>query len=124
MGHPKLFEKSEYVKKFNTHELNTLIKDMRDTMIDYDGAGLAAPQIGEPLRVVVYELKNSNKRYKIEEIVPFTVLINPQITPIGNETDVMYEGCLSVPGMTGLVKRFLKIHLIAYDELGIKIEKI
>ena len=79
MGHPKLFEKSDFVKKFNTHELNTLIKDMRDTMKDYDGAGLAAPQIGEPLRVVVYELKNSNKRYKIEENVPFTVLINPQI---------------------------------------------
>jgi peptide deformylase len=95
---------------------------MNETMIAANGAGLAAPQIGENLRVVIFELKN-NPRYPDAEPVPFTVLINPELTPLSPEVEDGWEGCLSVPGMRGLVPRHLKLRYTGFDENGHKIDR-
>jgi len=122
MGDPRLLEKSEPVKEFGTRELHELIADMRDTMAHLSGAGLAAPQIGVLLRVVIFGVKR-NPRYPDAEEVPDTVLINPVITPLGDGMDEAWEGCLSVPGMRGLVPRFSRLRYRGFDESGAAIDR-
>jgi peptide deformylase len=117
MGDPRLWQKSEAVTNFASPELNLLIQDMRDTMAHLSGAGLAAPQIGVQLRVVIFGVK-SNPRYPDVEEVPDTVLINPQLTPLSEELEEGWEGCLSVPGMRGWVPRFRKLRYSGFDEHG------
>lgn len=122
MGDPRLFEPSSPVKKFKTRELDELIADMRDTMASLNGAGLAAPQIGVNVQVVIFGVEK-NPRYPEAEAVPFTILINPKLTPIGDEMEEGWEGCLSVPGMRGLVPRFKRLRYQGVDELGKKIDR-
>jgi len=122
MGDPRLLEKSKPVKEFGTRELHELIADMRDTMAHLSGAGLAAPQIGVLLRVVIFGVKR-NPRYPDAEEVPDTVLINPVITPLGDGIDEAWEGCLSVPGMRGLVPRFSRLRYRGFDESGAAIDR-
>jgi peptide deformylase len=122
MGDASLLQVAERVEKFNTPELKTLIQDMRDTMEAEDGAGLAAPQIGIGLQVVIFGVKKS-ARYPDAEDVPYTVLINPVIKPLTQETEEDWEGCLSVPGMRGMVPRFSKIDYQGYDQYGNSINR-
>lgn len=122
MGDPRLLERSQEVERFGTPELEALLVDMHDTMEALDGAGLAAPQIGVPLRVVVFGVKQ-NPRYPDAEAVPYTVLINPVIRPIGRKMEDGWEGCLSVPGMRGIVPRHLKIHYTGVDQNGKPIDR-
>ena len=119
MGDPRLWQVSAAVEKFDTPELDRLLQDMRDTMAHLNGAGLAAPQIGVPLRVVIFGVKG-NPRYPDVEEVPDTVLINPTITPLSNDTEEGWEGCLSVPGMRGWVPRYAKLKYSGYDEQGMR----
>src|SRR5579872_2798839 len=114
MGDPRLLEVSQPVADFGTPELDNLLADMRDTMRKLNGAGLAAPQIGVNLRVVIFGFE-VNPRYPEADPVPFTVLINPQLTPIGAEQDEGWEGCLSVPGMRGLVPRYRHLRYTGVD---------
>ena len=122
MGDPRLLERSQPVEAFGTAQLRELITDMRDTMAHLNGAGLAAPQIGVPLRVVIFGL-TQNPRYPEAEEVPDTVLINPVITPIGEEIEEAWEGCLSVPGMRGVVPRFVRVRYQGFDESGQAIDR-
>lgn len=129
MGDPRLFRISEPVQDFDTPGLHALIADMRDTMAHLDGAGLAAPQIGVSLRVVIFGVKG-NPRYPDAEDVPETVLINPLLTPLGEtdgktEEDIEYawEGCLSVPGMRGVVPRWKRLRYQGFDEYGKVIDR-
>jgi peptide deformylase len=122
MGDPRLLEKSQPVEAFGTPQLRELIADMRDTMADLNGAGLAAPQIGLALRVVIFGVKR-NPRYPDAEEVPDTVLINPVITPLGEEIEEAWEGCLSVPGMRGVVPRFKRLRYRGFDESGNPIDR-
>ena len=117
MGDPRLLRVSEPVSRFNTPELHALLEDMRDTMQALNGAGLAAPQIGVALRVVIFGL-TFNRRYPDAEPVPQTVLINPVLTPLDNELEEGWEGCLSVPGMRGLVPRFQRLRYQGFDAAG------
>src|SRR5215475_2933044 len=110
MGDPRLLERSQQVERFGTCELEELLLDMHDTMAALSGAGLAAPQIGVPLRVVIFGV-GYNPRYPEAEQVPYTVLINPVITPIGETIEEGWEGCLSVPGMRGLVPRYKSLRI-------------
>ena len=126
MGDPRLLEPSRPVKKFRTVELNELIKDMRDTMASLNGAGLAAPQIGVNLQVVIFGIEENPRSLDNSadaEAVPFTILVNPKLTPVGDEIEEGWEGCLSVPGMRGLVPRFLKLRYQGFDEKGKKIDR-
>lgn len=122
MGHPLLFQVAQPVQEFNTPELDALIEDMYDTMADLNGAGLAAPQIGVSQRLVIFWVE-SNPRYPEVEAVPNTVLINPQIEILGQDMDSGWEGCLSVPGMRGLVPRYTRIRYQGFDQHGNKIER-
>jgi len=122
MGDLRLLEKSQPVEAFGTPQLRELITDMRDTMAHLNGAGLAAPQIGVPLRVVIFGVTR-NPRYPDAEEVPDTVLLNPVITPIGAEMEEDWEGCLSVPGMRGVVPRFKKLQYQGFDESGNPIDR-
>lgn len=122
MGDPRLLEKSRPVEAFGTPELHELIADMRDTMAHLNGAGLAAPQIGVLLRVVVFGVKR-NPRYPDAEEVPDTVLINPVIAPLGEEIEDAWEGCLSVPGMRGVVPRYVRVRYRGFDESGAAIDR-
>jgi len=122
MGDPRLLAVSEAVGKFGTPELAGLLEDMRDTMRDLNGAGLAAPQIGVGLRVVIFGFEH-NDRYPEADAVPFTVLINPELTPIGEITEEGWEGCLSVPGMRGLVPRYRDLRYTGFDEQGNPIDR-
>jgi peptide deformylase len=117
MGDPRLWQVSAPVRRFDTVELNELLVDMRDTMAHLNGAGLAAPQIGVLLRVVIFGVK-ANARYPDAEEVPDTVLINPVLTPLAGEMEEGWEGCLSVPGMRGWVPRYTKLKYSGYDERG------
>jgi peptide deformylase len=117
MGDPRLLEVSEPVQAFGTPELQNLLADMRDTMQNLNGAGLAAPQIGVGARVVIFGM-DSNPRYPDADAVPFTVLINPMLTPLGDEMEEGWEGCLSVPGMRGLVPRYRQLRYSGFDERG------
>jgi peptide deformylase len=122
MGDPRLWQVSRPIEAFDTAELADLLTDMRDTMAHLNGAGLAAPQIGVQLRVVIFGVK-SNPRYPGIEDVPDTVLINPVLTPLSDETDEGWEGCLSVPGMRGWVPRFQKLKYSGFDEQGHRFER-
>ena len=122
MGDLRLLEKSQPVKAFGTPQLRELIVDMRDTMAYLNGAGLAAPQIGVSLRVVIFGVTR-NPRYPDAEEVPDTVLVNPVITPIGEEMEEDWEGCLSVPGMRGVVPSFKKVRYQGFDESGLTIDR-
>lgn len=122
IGHPILLEKSHPVTDFNTAELDKLILDMLDTMEAEDGAGLAAPQIGVLLRVVIFGI-TENPRYPGMDPIPMTTLINPVITTLSDDKEDGWEGCISVPGMRGLVPRYKSIRYTGYDTAGTKIEK-
>jgi peptide deformylase len=122
MGDASLLQVAERVEKFDTPELKALIQDMHDTMEAEDGAGLAAPQIGVGLQVVIFGVEK-NERYPDAEDVPYTVLINPVVKPLTKETEEDWEGCLSVPGMRGMVPRFSKIDYQGYDQYGNSINR-
>jgi peptide deformylase len=122
MGDPRLLQKSQPVERFATPELEELLADMRDTMAHLSGAGLAAPQIGVGLRVVIFGVQ-ANPRYPGVEEVPQTVLINPQMRPLSDEIEEGWEGCLSVPGMRGMVPRWHRIHYGGFDERGRRFER-
>jgi peptide deformylase len=122
MGEPLLYQKAAPVDKFATPELDRLIADMFDTMAAANGAGLAAPQIGVSLRVVIFGVQE-NPRYPHAEVVPTTVLINPVLAPIGAEMEEGWEGCLSVPGMRGLVNRYTRLRYTGYDQHGTPIDR-
>lgn len=122
MGHPLLQEPCSDITEFNTGELDNLIQDLFDTMQAEDGAGIAAPQIGVLKRLTIFGVEDDNPRYPGRGLVPTTILINPVITPIGEEIEDGWEGCLSVPGMRGLVPRYQKIHYRGFDEKGRVIE--
>jgi peptide deformylase len=122
MGDASLLQVAERVEKFDTPELKALIQDMHDTMEAEDGAGLAAPQIGVGLQVVIFGVEK-NARYPDAEDVPYTVLINPLVKPLTEETEEDWEGCLSIPGMRGMVPRFSKIDYQGYDQYGNSINR-
>ncbi len=122
MGDPRLLERARPVEAFGTPELAALLADMRDTMAHLEGAGLAAPQIGVPLQVVIFGV-HRNRRYPDVEEVPDTVLANPEITPLGDAMEEGWEGCLSVPGMRGLVPRFRRIRYRGFDADGAPIDR-
>ena len=122
MGDPLLFRVSEPVTGFDTPELHALIADMFDTMAALSGAGLAAPQIGVSKRVVIFGVE-ANPRYPDAEPVPTTVLINPIIEILGQERDDGWEGCLSVPGMRGLVSRYTRLRYCGFDQYGKPVDR-
>jgi len=120
MGDPRLLRVAEPVTQFDTPELHALIVDMFDTMHAANGAGLAAPQIGVNLQLVIYGFKN-NPRYPDAPQVPETVLINPVLTPLSDAQEEAFEGCLSVPGLRGSVPRYTQLHYEGFDQLGQRI---
>jgi peptide deformylase len=122
MGDPRLLEQAAPVEQFDTPELHALIADMQDTMDALNGAGLAAPQIGVGLQVVIFGMP-ANPRYPDEESVPDTVLINPTLTPIGEEMEEAWEGCLSVPGMRGVVARHAHLRYTGFDQFGRAVDR-
>ena len=122
MGDSRLLQVSQPVARVDTPELQALLADMLDTMRALDGAGLAAPQIGVPLRVVIFGIE-SNPRYPDAEPVPQTVLINPLITLLDAEMEEGWEGCLSVPGMRGLVPRYRRLRYQGMDAQGAVIDR-
>lgn len=117
MGDPRLLKVARKVEKFGTSELETLVRDMQDTMEALDGAGLAAPQIGVDLQVVIFGVKR-NPRYPDAEEIPYTVLVNPVITPLTEHMEQGWEGCLSVPGLRGMVPRFTRLRYQGSDQYG------
>jgi peptide deformylase len=123
MGDPRLLRLSDPVREFDTPELHALLADMQDTMAALNGAGLAAPQIGAPWRVVIFGTDAPNPRYPDAEIVPRTVLINPELEPLGAQMEQGWEGCLSVPGMRGLVPRYQQLRYRGVDQRGRAIER-
>jgi peptide deformylase len=123
MGDPLLLEKAQDVTHFDTPELHRLIEDMHDTMEAMNGAGIAAPQIGVSLRVVIFGV-TKNPRYPEAEQVPYTVLVNPVLSVIGDEIEDGWEGCLSVPGMRGVVPRYLRLHYKGFDQFGNPIDRL
>ena len=123
MGDERLLRVAQPVTAFNTPELHDLLQDLDDTMLAANGAGLAAPQIGVDLQVVVFGSGEVNPRYPDAPVVPYTVLINPLLTPLGEEEDDGWEGCLSVPGMRGVVPRFKRLRYQGYDPLGNPIDR-
>jgi peptide deformylase len=122
MGHPLLLEQAKPVTAFDTPELHALIQDMKDTMAAENGAGLAAPQIGVSLQVAIFGVE-FNPRYPDAEPVPYTVLINPVLTPLSRAMEEAWEGCLSVPGMRGLVPRYRKLRYRGVDQFGQPIDR-
>jgi peptide deformylase len=122
MGHPVLLREAAPVTEFDTPELDALLVDMHDTMEAASGAGLAAPQIGVSLQVVVFGVR-SNPRYPDAEQVPYTVLINPVIEPVGDGMEDGWEGCLSVPGLRGVVPRFSRLRYTGVDAKGQPIDR-
>ena len=128
MGETLLLEKAQPITTFNTPELHALIQDMQDTMSAMNGAGIAAPQIGVSLQVVIFGQKEShgdnNPRYPDADQVPYTVLINPTLTPVGDEIEDGWEGCLSVPGLRGIVPRYTRLHYTGFDQFGAPIDKL
>lgn len=122
MGDPLLLQVAKPVEDFDTPELRALLVDMHDTMAALNGAGLAAPQIGISLQVVIFGV-GRNPRYPQAEEVPYTVLINPTLEPIDDVMDEGWEGCLSVPGMRGLVPRYRRLRYRGFDPLGQPIDR-
>ena len=123
MGDPRLLRTAQPVAEFDTDALHLLISDMLDTMRSVNGAGLAAPQIGVDLQLVVFGTRDVNPRYPDRPVVPPTVLINPVITPLGDAEDDDWEGCLSVPGLRGLVPRWSHIRYTGFDQYGDRIDR-
>ncbi len=122
MGDPRLLQDSQPVAAFDTPELHALVADMRDTMAALNGAGLAAPQIGVGLQVVIFGVQR-NPRYPDAEEVPETVLINPLLSPLGEEMEEGWEGCLSLPGLRGVVPRFRRLRYRGLDQYGNDVDR-
>ncbi len=122
MGDPRLLLRAQPVTAFCTDELAVLIEDMQDTMRHLDGAGLAAPQIGVSLRVVIFGF-DSNPRYPEAQALPFTVLINPELEALSEETEAGWEGCLSRPGLRGRVPRWQRLRYCGQDPSGHRFER-
>ena len=121
MGNPLLLQRSKEITEFNTPELNQLIQDMQETMRAEEGAGLAAPQIGVGLRVVIFGVDH-NPRYPDAETVPETILINPVITTLDENMEEAWEGCLSLPGLRGVVPRYKHIKYSGLNAQGEQFE--
>lgn len=122
MGDGRLWQQARPVERFATPALYALVADMAETMRHLDGAGLAAPQIGVDLRVVIFGFEH-NPRYPDAGNVPYTVLINPQLIPLSDETEEGWEGCLSVPGLRGWVPRWRHLRYTGFDPFGQPIER-
>lgn len=122
MGDPRLLERAREIERVDTPELRALLDDMRDTMRAQNGAGLAAPQIGVGARVVIFGIER-NPRYPDVEPVPYTELVNPVLTPLSDEVEEGWEGCLSVPGLRGVVPRFRRLRYRGRDPSGAVIER-
>lgn len=122
MGDPRLLRQAALVGQFDTEELHALVADLFETMYAVNGAGLAAPQIGVDLQVVIFGFKK-NVRYPDAPEVPETVLINPVLTPLSDEQEDGWEGCLSVPGLRGVVPRYTKLRYTGYDQFGNVIDR-
>lgn len=123
MGEPVLRAEAAPVREFNTPTLHQLIADMHETMQASDGVGIAAPQIGESLQVVIFGFED-NPRYPEAPEVPYTVLINPLLTPLSDEMEEGWEGCLSVPGLRGCVPRFTRLRYQGFDQYGQPIDRV
>ena len=123
MGDPRLLRIAQAITEFDSDELHLLVADMFDTMAAADGAGLAAPQIGVDLQLVIFGTDQINPRYPEAPLIPRTVLLNPVITPLGDEVENGWEGCLSVPGLRGVVPRFSKIRYTGFDLYGDPIDR-
>ena len=124
MGDPRLLRIAPPVTEFDTDELHLLISDMFDTMRSVNGAGLAAPQIGISLQLVIFGTDAPNPRYPEAPLIPRTVLLNPVITPLSNIEEDGWEGCLSVPGLRGVVPRFSQIRYTGFDPYGDAIDRV
>ncbi|MDB5859447.1 MAG: peptide deformylase [Ramlibacter sp.] len=124
MGDERLLRVAPPVLKFGTPELRALIADMQDTMREANGAGLAAPQIGVDLQLVIFGTDDVNPRYPDAPAVPRTVLLNPVITPLGGEEEEGWEGCLSVPGLRAMVPRYTRIRYTGFDEKGNAVDRV
>jgi peptide deformylase len=122
MGDPRLLQRAAPVERFAMPELDALLADLRETMAANDGAGLAAPQIGVPLQVVIFGVER-NPRYPDAEPVPYTELVNPVLTPLSQEVEEDWEGCLSVPGLRGVVPRYTQLRYKGFDPQGNVIER-
>lgn len=122
MGDPLLLQVAKPVDRFDTAELHALIQDMQDTMAALNGAGLAAPQIGVSLQVAIFGFEE-NQRYPDADKVPFTILINPELTPLSDAKEDGWEGCLSVPGMRGVVSRYAHLRYQGVDQYGAAIDR-
>ncbi len=123
MGDPRLLRVAPTVTEFDTDALHLLVSDMFDTMRSVNGAGLAAPQIGVDLQLVIFGTEQVNPRYPDAPLVPRTVLLNPVITPLSDDEENGWEGCLSVPGLRGLVPRFSRIRYTGFDTFGDPIDR-
>ena len=122
MGDPRLLREAERVTEFDTPQLHALIADMFETMHAANGAGLAAPQIGVNLQLVIFGVSN-NARYPEAPAVPETVLLNPVITPLSDDMEDGWEGCLSVPGLRGMVPRYKRLRYQGVDQFGNAIDR-
>ena len=120
MGHPTLRQRAKSLQKrdLTKARFKNLLSDMVDTLRDYGGVGLAAPQIDESLRVVIIEIRDTNLRYGVQKLFPLTVFVNPEIELIDSQTAGFWEGCLSIPGMRGYVERPQNISVSFINELG------
>ncbi|MBU3711727.1 MAG: peptide deformylase [Limnohabitans sp.] len=123
MGDPRLLRTAQQVKAFDTPELHALVQDLFDTLKAVNGAGLAAPQIGVDLQVVIFGSGAVNPRYPQAPVVPPTVLINPTITPLSDDMEEGWEGCLSVPGLRGVVPRHAHVRYQGWDAQGAPIDR-
>jgi len=124
MGDPRLLRVAQPVTAFDTDALHTLVRDLLETMESVNGAGLAAPQIGVGLQVVIFGSDQRNPRYPDRPLVPRTTLVNPVITPLGDAQEEDWEGCLSVPGLRGVVPRFSRIRYTGFDPFGDPIDRV
>lgn len=123
MGDPRLWVKARPVEEFDTPELHRLVSVMKETMLNQEGIGLAAPQIGESLRVVIFGFDEDARRPEAESI-PYTVLINPVLTPLSDEVEEDWEGCLSIPGLCGKVPRHKKLRYTGFELSGAPLDRI
>lgn len=123
MGDARLLQRAAEVDGFATPELRALVSDLRDTMAAANGAGLAAPQIGVALRVLIFASDGHNPRYPDAGPIPETVLVNPVITPLTDDSEEDWEGCLSLPGLRGRVPRYTRVHYRGLDAEGAPIER-
>ena len=123
LGHPILQKKTSIVNKIPSSSIKQLINDMTETMLDAKGIGLAAPQVHISKQVMIFRIPKEEEEETINNTIEITALINPKISKVSEETDTQWEGCLSIPGMTGLVKRYSKINYEGFDMNGNLIKK-